>query len=195
VIMRGVEHIPWFYDFSMALVERSGVRRWRAWVVVGAAGRVLEIGCGTGRNLPLYARLPIASDPDLVLVVAARRRQPGARFVVAAAESLPFHGGSLDTVVSSLTLCSVPEPQRALTEVHRVLRGGGSLRALEHVRASIGIFAWLQDLGQPFWTWVTGGCHPNRDAEGAIAGAGFRIVERRGRGVMRRLVAVPKIQN
>lgn len=188
--MRGVEHIPWFYDLSMAVMERSGMRRWRIWLAESATGRVLEIGCGTGRNLSLYARPPIASDPDLTLVLAARGRGAGARLLVAAAENLPIRGGSLDTVISSLALCSVADPPRALSEVRRVLRDGGSLRALEHVRASARLIAWLQDAGQPLWTWFTGGCHPNRDTEAAIARAGFGIVERTARGVMRRLVAV-----
>jgi ubiquinone/menaquinone biosynthesis C-methylase UbiE len=187
--MRGIEHIPWLYDSSMALMESPGMRRWRDWLVNGAAGRVLEIGCGTGRNLHLYARPPIASDPDFALLLAARKRAAGSRFVVAAAEDLPFRGRSIDTVVSSLALCSVFEPSRALSEVQRVLRAGGSLRALEHVRSSNGLIAWLQDVGQPLWTWFTGVCHPNRDTEEAIAGAGFEIVERRARGAMRRLVA------
>jgi SAM-dependent methyltransferase len=187
--MRGIEHVPWLYDALMSVVERARFRRWRAWLADGAAGRVLEIGCGTGRNLPFYASPPVAIDPDFALVRAARRRAPQARYVVGAAEALPFAPSTIDTVVSSLVLCSVGDPKQSVQEIACVLRKNGSLRAIEHVRATSGVVALLQDAGQPFWTWFTGGCHPNRNTERTIAENGFEIIERRADGVMRRLHA------
>ena len=107
------------------------------------------------------------------------------------AEALPFRDGVFDTVVSGLVLCSVPDPARGLAEVRRVLRPGGTLRALEHVRATVAWRARVQDLIQPAWTWVAGGCHPNRDTERAVERAGFTIDAegRRARANLRRFVA------
>jgi ubiquinone/menaquinone biosynthesis C-methylase UbiE len=190
--MRGVEQIPWLYDLSMALAERRGLRRWREWLVAGATGRALDLGAGTGRNLPLYrpgVRV-VAVDPGPDNLRRARRRAPTALLVRARAEALPFRDGAFDTVVSGLVLCSVSDPAAALGEVRRVLRPAGSLRLLEHVRAR-GLAGALQDLVQPAWTRLSGGCHPNRDTERSVDAAGFRIDPGsvRARGTMRRLEA------
>jgi len=193
--VRGVEQVPLVYDAGLALLEATGLGRWRRWLVEGAAGRVLDLGCGTGRNLPLYAEgvRAVGLDPCLETLRAARRRAPRASLVLGVAERLPFRAGSFETAVSGLVLCSVEDPPRALAEVRRVLAPGGSFRLLEHVRASAAWHARLQDLVQPLWTRVTGGCRPNRDTEGAVAAASFRVVEgsRRASGTMRRLVARP----
>jgi ubiquinone/menaquinone biosynthesis C-methylase UbiE len=193
VSVRGVEQIPWLYDLAMAITERGQLGRWRGWLASDAAGRVLEVGCGTGRNLPLYAprSLLVGVDPHPQNLARARRRAPSRPLVQARAEALPFRDGVFDVVASSLVLCSVEDPLRALAEIRRVLAPGGELRAIEHVRARRGWLARLQDLAQPAWTWFTGGCHPNRDTERAVAAAGFRI-EQRGRlasGLMRRFAA------
>jgi len=192
--MRGIEQIPWLYDALMSLQDRLGLRRWRRWLAGGARGRVLEVGCGTGRNLPLYgdgATLVVGLDPARDAVRAARRRSPGVPLVVASAEALPFRAGAFDTVVSGLVFCSVPDPMRALAEVRRVLAPGGSLRMMEHVRSRRPLVAKLQDLVQPAWTRVQGGCHPNRDTERSVEAAGFAIDAegRRERGAMRRFTA------
>jgi ubiquinone/menaquinone biosynthesis C-methylase UbiE len=189
--MRGIEQIPWIYDAICALCERGGIGRWRRWLARGARGRTLDIGCGTGRNLPL---LPpgvraIALDPSPDAVRRARERAPRVPFVIARAEALPFRDATFDTVVSGLVFCSVGDPARGLAEVRRVLRPGGELRMLEHVRATTRWHARVQDWIQPAWTWVAGGCHPNRATEDTVARAGFVIDERRARGTMRRFRA------
>jgi ubiquinone/menaquinone biosynthesis C-methylase UbiE len=122
---------------------------------------------------------------------AARRRSPSTPLVRASAEALPFRAGAFQTVVSSLVFCSVPRPEVGLAEVRRVLADGGQLRMLEHVRSRGRFKARLQDAMQPAWTWVTGGCHPNRKTEAAVEAAGFRIEEdgRREDGDMRRFSA------
>ena len=194
--MRGVEQIPWLYDACCALYERLGLGRWRQWLVESAAGAVLDVGCGTGRNLPLYrpgVRV-VGIDVSAEALARARRRRPDVPLVRADAEALPFRTGAFDTVVSGLVFCSVPDAGRGLLEVKRVLRPGGTLRMLEHVRATGGLKARVQDRWQPLWTRITGGCHWNRDTEATVARAGFSIdaAERRARGDMRRFVARPR---
>jgi ubiquinone/menaquinone biosynthesis C-methylase UbiE len=190
--MRGVEQIPWLYDAICAVAEWRGLDRWRQWVAGGARARTLDLGCGTGRNLPLLAGArAVGLDPSLDALRRARRRAAGTPLVQARAEALPFRDAAFDTVVSGLALCSVADPSRALAEVRRVLRPDGTLRALEHVRSTAAWRARLQDAIQPAWTWFAGGCHPNRDTERSVETAGFRIEAegRRARASLRRFVA------
>ena len=195
--MRGIDQTPWIYDAMMTVAEWTGLERWRRWLVGGARGQTLEVGCGTGRNLPLYpagARV-VGVDPGWQNLVRARRRVPNALLVRASAEALPFKDGSFDTAVSSLVFCSVPDPMKGLAEVKRVLAPRqGALRMLEHVRSNQPFTARLQDLVQPAWTWIAGGCHPNRDTERNVERAGFQIEEegRRARKSMRRFQARPR---
>ena len=89
-------------------------------------------------------------------------------------QRLPFADESFDTVVSTLVLCTIPDPHAALTEIRRVLRPGGRVLFLEHVRGEGGVARW-QDRIQPLWSWLLAGCHPNRDTVSTIEAAGFRI--------------------
>jgi len=190
--MRGVEQVPWLYDAICALAEWRGLHRWRRWVAGGARGRILDLGCGTGRSLPLVAAgRAVGLDCSFDALRRARRRAAGAPLVQGTAEALPFRDGCFDTVVSGLVLCSVGDPARGLAEVRRVLRPGGVLRALEHVRSPVAWRARVQDAIQPAWTWLAGGCHPNRDTESAVEAAGFTIDagSRRARANLRRFVA------
>jgi ubiquinone/menaquinone biosynthesis C-methylase UbiE len=189
----GIEQIPWLYDALMALNER-GLRRWRARLGAEARGQVLELGCGTGRNLealPAGCRA-VAIDPWLPSLRRAAARAPHVRLVCARAEALPFKDGAFDTALSALVFCSVARPDDGLAEVRRVLAPGGALRMLEHVRSRHRLWARLQDAVQPAWTWLNGGCHPNRDTEAAVARAGFRLdaAASRARGTLRLIVGV-----
>jgi SAM-dependent methyltransferase len=192
--MRGIEQIPWLYDAGCAVWEWLGLARWRRRLMRGARGRALEIGCGTGRNLgvPSPARFVAGVDPSWEALRRARRRVPAAMPLLrASAHDLPFRAGVFDTVVSALVFCSVPDPARGLAEARRVLAPDGALRMLEHVRSRRRWLARLQDLVQPGWTFVMGGCHPNRDTEAAVEEAGFLIdaEERLCRGNMRSFTA------
>jgi len=191
--MRGVEQIPWMYDAMCAVMEWTGLSRWREWLVKGAKGRTLEVGCGTGRNLPRYeaSLTVIALEPDGDALKKAKTRAPGALLVRGSAEALPFRDGAFETVVSSLVFCSVPHPEVGLKEIGRVLTAEGQLRMLEHVRHQSKFIGWLQDLLQPVWTAVAGGCHPNRRTEATVEANGFVISAegRRADGTMRRFVA------
>jgi ubiquinone/menaquinone biosynthesis C-methylase UbiE len=188
---RGIEQIPLLYDAVMAVTDRIGLWKLRAWLTAGASGRTLELGCGTGRNLPRYPRAArvVGLDPSVDSLRRARSRALTVPLVCAKAEALPFRSGSFDTVAISLVLCSVPDPAAALAEVRRALRDPGALRLLEHVRSERRWQARWQDFIQPAWTRITGGCQPNRDTEAAVRRAGFRVDERRVNRNLRRLVA------
>lgn len=191
--MRGLEQLPWCYDLGLWLAERGAFGRWRRWLPGGAAGRTLDLGTGTGRNLPHLppAAQAVAVDPCPQNLAAARRRAPGVALVRARAEALPFRDGAFDTVLSGMVLCSVDDPAASLGEIQRVLSPGGTLRLLEHVRAASPLGGWWQDLVQPAWTWAAGGCRPNRETERAVAAAGFEVEgsSRVASGTWRRLVA------
>lgn len=194
--MRGLEQIPFLYDAMCWALEATGLEAWRAWLVEGARGRTLDVGCGTGRNLPLYdaGTFVVGLDPSADALARARQRAPHVPLVRGSAEALPFRPGAFDTVVSGLVFCSVPNASRGLAEVKRALSEGGQLRMLEHVRADAGWRAKLQDMIQPAWTCLAGGCHPNRATESAVESAGF-VIEAEGRradGTMRRFSARPR---
>jgi ubiquinone/menaquinone biosynthesis C-methylase UbiE len=192
-VVRGLEQIPWVYDALCAVMERTGFGRLRRWLVAGARGRTLDLGAGTGRNLPLLpgGTRAVAVDPSRASLVRAGRRTPRVPRVVAAAEALPFRDGTFDTVLAGLVLCSVADPPRALAEVARVLAVDGRLRLLEHVRATTPWRGRLQDWIQPAWTRISGGCHPNRDTEAAVRHAGFVVEERHAESNLRRLSTRP----
>lgn len=151
--------------------------------VVGAAeGRVLEIGVGSGLNFALYGRdvsSVIGLDPSIGLLHMARSRASSAPVPVslldASAEAIPLDDHSIDTVVTTWTLCTIPDAARALDEMRRVLKPSGVLLFIEHGRApEPGVARW-QDRLDPLWSRLAGGCHLNRKMDDLVAGAGFRI--------------------
>jgi SAM-dependent methyltransferase len=170
------------YDRLFDHVDPLGGGDHRRRLVEQATGEVLEIGAGTGRNLPLYrtATRVVALEPAPGMrarATQAAQAQVAVEIVDGTAEHLPFPDAAFDTVVASLVLCTVPDPARALTEARRVLRPGGTLRFYQHVRAEDPRLARWQDRLERPWGWLTGGCHPNRDVVAAIAAAGFHLLE------------------
>ena len=168
------------YDQKSASAERRWMGERRRRLLAGARGAVLEIGGGTGANLAHYRnvdRVTIA-EPDRFMRNRIGPKLEEARVPVqvsaAGAEALPYPDGSFDTVVSTLVLCTVPDQEAALDEVRRVLRPGGRLLFIEHVRAAGSAARW-QDRLEPLWKRLLGGCHPNRDTVAAIEEAGFEI--------------------
>lgn len=163
------------YDPLMALQDALGFRRQRIRTARAATGRVLELGVGTGLNLPHYTSADevVGVEPDPHMLARARRRADAApcpvRLVEADAESLPFADGEFDTAVFALSLCTIPDARAALAEARRVLAPEGRLIFLEHVRAERPWAASLQERVAPAWRHVAGGCNLDRDTVATIA--------------------------
>jgi len=174
--------LPHLLDLAMRNKEQT---RLRAQWIPHARGEVLEVGIGSGLNLPFYSREVQrlrGVDPSLELQRMARKRAAGAPFAVefllqSAEDPLPISTGSMDTVVLTWTLCSIPNTSRALMEIRRVLRPDGNLLFLEHGRApDPGVALW-QDRITPIWKHIAGGCTLNQKMDELIAAAGFHITE------------------
>jgi SAM-dependent methyltransferase len=164
------------------VMQQEAMMPFRRRVIGAAEGRVLEIGIGSGLNLPLYELTVgnvIGLDPSPELLLMARDRAAAAsvhvKLLEASAEVVPLDDASIDTVVTTWTLCTIPDAPRALTELRRVLRPGGALLFVEHGRApEPGVARW-QDRLDPLWRRVAGGCHLNRKIDDLISGSGFRV--------------------
>jgi ubiquinone/menaquinone biosynthesis C-methylase UbiE len=158
------------------------LRPYRERVVAGAAGRVLEIGIGSGVNLPLYSRalrevVGLEPSPGLLSMAerGAERVDLPVRLLEGSAESIPLDDASVDTVVMTWTLCSIPDAGRALAEMRRVLRSGGRLLFVEHGEAPDAWIRWWQDRLTPMSKRFVGGCHLGRPIRRLIERGGFRI--------------------
>ncbi|NUT91640.1 MAG: class I SAM-dependent methyltransferase [Saccharothrix sp.] len=172
------------YDRYNRGAERTWLGEARALALSHARGQVLEIGAGTGMNLLRYRDVEkvVATEPDPAYLRQLRRRVPEAQVPVevvdAPAERLPFPDASFDTVVSTLTLCSVDDPARSAAELRRVLRPDGALLLVEHVQTDAGGFVRAaQHASVPFWRLFVGGCRTNRPTLRTLAGAGFEVKE------------------
>ncbi|HSD78941.1 MAG TPA: class I SAM-dependent methyltransferase [Solirubrobacteraceae bacterium] len=172
------------YDRCTARTEDAGVRERRRGLLAEARGDVVEVGAGTGLNLPLYPRAGlvriVAVEPDAHMARRLRRRRAGdapapVEVVRADGAALPFGDASFDTAVTTMVLCTVPDPAAVLAEVARVLRPGGRLLFLEHVRAHEARLARLQDRVTPVWRRVAGGCRPNRSTLATLRASPLRV--------------------
>lgn len=166
------------YDAVLSVAERAALGRWREELLAQARGVVLEIGAGTGANLPFYPsaveRL-LLLEPDPAMRARLVQRTPAAGTVLSgSARQLPLATDSVDTVVSTLVLCSVGDPAPAVAELRRVLRPGGQLLVLEHVAATDGSRTRVaQHLLTPAWSRIAGGCSLARDTRRALVAGGF----------------------
>ena len=169
-----------FYNVLARLAERGELGERRRALLGDAAGLVVEVGAGTGENFkhygaPVTAVVAVEPDPAMIRRAAGRVRETDVpvRLLRARGEALPLRDGAFDTAVCTLVLCSVDEPSHTLAELRRILRPGGRVLFLEHVRASSDRLARWQDRLERPWGAVSGGCHPNRATLDAIRRAGF----------------------
>jgi ubiquinone/menaquinone biosynthesis C-methylase UbiE len=172
------------YDRSLHASEEAGLRVWRRDLLQDLSGEVLEVGAGTGLNLPHYrsgVRRLVLMEPDWHMRARLSKKPlpPGVEKVEVVdgkLEALPLPDASFDAVVSTLVLCSVDDLERSLAEVRRVLRPGGRFVFLDHVadEANPRVRKWQERL-EPLWKWVSGDCHLARRTEPAIRAAGFEI--------------------
>ena len=153
------------YDLVLALGERRAMRALRVATIGRARGRTLEIGAGTGLNLPHYPATVtdlVLTEPDPAMASRLRRRG-GADVVLAGAEALPFPDAAFETAVSTMVLCTVPDPEAAVIELRRVIEPGGALLFVEHIRSDDPRTARRQRRLERAWATFAGGCYCTRD--------------------------------
>jgi SAM-dependent methyltransferase len=194
-----------FYDRALKATEENGLGEMRAELLAGATGRVIEIGAGTGVNLDLYGDgvedlTLVEPDPHMGAQLRKRLAERGgdagahagpsidpadalaepdkptpAHLVAAPAEALPFADDTFDTAVATLVLCTIPDPVAAIGELSRVLKPGGRLLFIEHVRAEDPSSARWQDRMEKPWRFLADGCYCNRDTEANLRGSSFTV--------------------
>jgi ubiquinone/menaquinone biosynthesis C-methylase UbiE len=171
--------LPHLVNWSM---RQPTFKEYRSRVLQNAEGCVLEIGIGSGLNLPYYSRAVkhvIGLEPSqrlLAMTFGARKSAPSpAELVQGSAEAIPLENESVDTVVSTWTLCSVPGVMDAMDEIRRVLKKDGRLLFVEHGLSPDARVRRCQDRLTPAWKRIAGGCHLNRPIAQLIEAAGFRI--------------------
>jgi ubiquinone/menaquinone biosynthesis C-methylase UbiE len=173
----------WTYDRQLAKVEKAGLQTIREGVLAEATGRVLEVGAGTGANLPHYGpsvESLTMTEPDPAMLRRLKRRvdkeAPETAVVKAPAEELPFDDDSFDVAVSTLVLCGVDDQSRALSQLRRVVRPGGRLIFIEHVRSDEpGLARWQDRLNG--LNKLVACCDCNRRTLDSISAAGFEVTE------------------
>ena len=174
------------YDTIQASLERNFMGDVRRELLGEASGRVIEIGSGTGANLEHYPRTIeelVCTEPEEPMARRLRGKAADTdlrvRIVEAGAEKLPFEDDSFDTAVATLVLCTVSDPTKALSELARVLKPGGRLIFIEHVRATEPGLARWQDRMHPLWVRFGHGCHCNRPTLDTIEASPFTVTEHR----------------
>lgn len=179
------------YDRGLRATEQAGLLQMRRELLSSAEGRTIDLGAGTGINLDLFPETVselVMAEPDPHMLKQLRAKaagRGGVEIEQASAQELPFADGSFDTAVFTLVLCTVPDPALALREAARVLRPGGKLLFIEHVRAEeAGLSGWQDRLEKP-WRFLADGCHCNRDTAATIEASPLKL-ERIERGQLRK---------
>jgi ubiquinone/menaquinone biosynthesis C-methylase UbiE len=172
------------YDKLMSGTEEAGLADMRRQLLANARGATLELGAGTGGNLEHYPDAVtelVLTEPGEHMAKRLRAKVSAsgrdAQVILAPAERLPFEDGQFDTVVATLMLCTADDPRAVLAEVGRVLRPGGQLLFLEHVRSDDAKLARWQDRLEKPWGYFGAGCHPNRDTLATIEASGLAVEE------------------
>jgi ubiquinone/menaquinone biosynthesis C-methylase UbiE len=169
------------YDRGLRATEEGGLREMRRELLSQAQGRTIDLGAGTGVNLDLFpaavSELVMAEpDPHMLKQLRAKvTERGGVEVVQASAQGLPFADDSFDTAVFALVLCTVPDPDAALLEAARVLKPGGRLLFVEHVRSRDQDLARWQDRLEKPWRFLADGCHCNRDTVATIEASAFEL--------------------
>ncbi|MDP0493244.1 MAG: class I SAM-dependent methyltransferase [Fusobacterium sp. JB021] len=159
------------YDKLMSRLERKMLHNERYALLKNIEGKVLEIGAGTGVNFEFYSKNHvIAIDPDEKMIIEAGKKINGKNIeiVLASGERLPFNDNIFDTVVITLSLCTIPDPDKTLKEVKRVCKANGKLLILEHIKNENKFLFFLQNILTPMWKVFAMGCHLNRDTINTI---------------------------
>jgi ubiquinone/menaquinone biosynthesis C-methylase UbiE len=177
----------WILPLILDLVMRQRqLTKYRREVLAKASGRVLEVGVGSGLNFPLYGQqveIAIGIDPSTRLLAIAHRRATAAgvhaELLRGSATAIPLADNTVDTVVMTWTLCSIPDPLTALREMRRVLKPGGKLLFVEHGRSPEPRVERWQHRLTPVWRRIAGGCHLDRKMDDLIRSAGFDLSELR----------------
>ena len=172
---------PRLVDFVM---DNKDMAARRSVLIPRATGSVLEVGIGSGLNLPFYSAAVThlrGIDPSAELLAMVRKRVDAVTFpvelVCRSAEELPVDAGSIDTVVTTWSLCSIPNPLQALREMKRVLRPGGQLLFVEHgFSRDLNVQVWQRRIN-PIWRRISGGCNIDRRIDELVGSAGFDIVQ------------------
>jgi ubiquinone/menaquinone biosynthesis C-methylase UbiE len=172
------------YDLYLRGVERAGLAERRASLLARATGATIEIGAGTGLNLDCYPPSVselVLTEPGEHMVNRLRRRAASsgrnAEVVVAAGERLPFEDEHFDTAVATIMLCTATDPDAVLEEIARVLKPGGQLLFIEHVRSDSARLARWQDRLHGPWYYINDGCNCNRDTLATIEASPLRVAE------------------
>ena len=174
---------PKVYDKMMQPLEKIRISQLRTVIVGKAHGRVLEIGSGTGANFPFYknAVKVDAIEPNQQMsrqsIVQIKKAYVPIEVHTAKAESLPFQDNLFDSVVATLVLCTIPDPEGALQEIQRVAKPGADVLFLEHVRMPQPTLGKAQDLLTPLWRKTFDGCHLNRDTLDLIEASSLSITK------------------
>ena len=165
------------YATLIARADAAGLATRRAELVAGLSGPVLEIGCGTGAMFPYYKDVDVvAIEPDAAFAARARAAAGQIEVIEASGDAIPLADASIDAAVIALVLCSVPDVDAVCSEVARVVRPGGEVRLIEHVKSERRFAGALMHVVDPLWLRVNGqGCHMDRDPLPALDRAGLRV--------------------